>query len=167
MNMSAMSFLPAELVSTNLILANPTAATHEVKIVVASTGFTEPSGALVHIASTVGGTAINSAAGSSVSFQSFVDPGNSSDHTGAAGAFTSGLQLTSFPNGSTALGTALSLVGPYSLIQEYDITLVGGDHVQFQGDTVLSTPEPASMVLVGVGAAGMLVYGWKRRLALA
>jgi hypothetical protein len=167
MNMSAISFSPAELVSTNLILANPTAATHSVKIVVASTDFTSPSGVGVQITSTVGGTAINGAAGSSVTFQSFVDPGNHSDHTGEAGAFTPGLQTTSFPTGSIAHGTASPLAGPYSLIQEYDISLVAGDHVQFQGDTALLAPEPASVILVGFGAAGMLGYRWTRRPAIA
>jgi hypothetical protein len=166
MNMSAISFSPAELVSTNLILANTTTATHTVRIVVASTDFMNPTGG-VQITSTVGGTAINAAAGSSVTFQSFVDPGNHFDHTGEAGAFTPGLQTTSFPTGSIAHATASPLAGPYSLIQEYDITLVGGDHVQFQGDTALVAPEPASVLLVGFGAAGMLGYRWTRRPTMA
>jgi hypothetical protein len=161
-NMSSVSFTPAELLSSNLLLTNTTTATHEVKIVVATTDFSDPSGS-VNIKSTVGGTAINSAAGSAVTFQSFVDPGNRSDHTGEAGAFTPGIQLTNFPTGSIAMGTASPLAGPYSLIQQYDITLVGGDHVQFEGDTALAAPEPASIALLGFGAAGMVGYGWKRR----
>src|SRR5262249_1538366 len=102
MNMSAIAFPPAELASSNLVLTTMTGATHSIKIVVASTDFKDPGVPLLKVMSTVGGTAINSAAGSSVTFQSFVDPGNHSDHTGEAGAFTPGLQLTNFPTGSTA-----------------------------------------------------------------
>jgi hypothetical protein len=164
-NMSAISFNPSELLSTNLLLTNTTAATHTVQIVVASTDFANPvTPPALLLTSTIGGTAINSAAGSSVFFQSFVDQGNHSDHTGEVGAFTTGLQLTNLPTGSVTNAFIGPLAAPYSLIQEYDIMLVGNDHVQFSGDTVLTTPEPASIVLVGFGAAGMLGYRWKRRL---
>ena len=102
-------------------------------------------------------------AGSSVTFQSYVDPGNSSDHTGEAGAARQDSNSPTSQVAAPRTRTASFLVGPYSLIQEYDITLVGNDHVQFQGDTALSTPEPASIVMLSFGAAGMLGYGWKRR----
>jgi len=47
------------------------------------------------------------------------------------------------------------------------IGLIDGGGFSTAGYAPLASPEPASVVLLGFGAAGMLGYGWKRRKAIA
>jgi hypothetical protein len=54
-------------------------------------------------------------------------------------------------------------VGLYSITQEIQITLAPGKQGSITFDSVVTTPEPSSMALAGIGALCMIGYGIRRR----
>ena len=71
---------------------------------------------------------------------------------------------------SGALGTLLisfnnqwSTVGGESWVSNINGPQTGNGHWTISGATTTATPEPASLTLLGIGAVGLLGYGWRQR----
>jgi hypothetical protein len=77
----------------------------------------------------------------------------------------SSLAATYIPNLMPA-GAFSSLFGYTSNVAPVFTTTSIQDSGNSATGTVLGTPEPASIVMIGLGAAGMCGYGWKKRQQL-
>jgi len=58
---------------------------------------------------------------------------------------------------------------PFSLDQLITLSgvkAVGGNQITLSANETLTTPEPATLAMFGLGIAGMCGYGWKRRKAV-
>jgi hypothetical protein len=117
----------------------------------------------------IGGTVAAGGAADVMTFQSYVDPANGQNFTGA-GTLTTGPQSPSitgtgsYSNDHTLVITSLGT--PYSITERFSITMSPGAEVNFSSSTTLSSvvPEPSTMAIAGLGAIGFLGYGLRRRL---
>ena len=77
--------------------------------------------------------------------------------------FDSNKGTTAYPNQAT---TSFVNSGTYTL--QSVLTLKAGDsgNINVNGSTTVSTPEPSTMAIAGLGALGMIGYGLRRRKAM-
>jgi hypothetical protein len=123
------------------------------------------------LASIFGGTTLG--ASSSVTGQAWFDGSNTGNSSSLPGFTTPGGSVAAFSPvfaGSGAFsgsgGAIVSLNGDFALINQVGITFgSSGGTGSFDMDTTLTTPEPSSMTLLGLGAAAMIGYAWRRRMA--
>lgn len=73
-------------------------------------------------------------------------------------------QIVPGPNGTSV---ALIIRTNGDFLAPGFIGVIDGSGTPLPGEVPTLTPEPASVVLLGFGVAGMLGYGWKRRKVLA
>jgi len=103
---------------------------------------------------------------STIVYQSFVDPGNRQNYTGA-GSLSTPLQTfvtTSGYSGSQTAPPVTHLTGPYSITEFFQITISPLSFVSFSPTTtVVAIPEPSSMAIAALGMLGMIGYGVRRR----
>jgi hypothetical protein len=156
----------SELLSSTLRITNSGTSSGTLNLVITGTGFTAPvTPPPVAVSSALGGSA-GPISGTSDTLSFVTKVAGSSLGTGnAALAATAGTEnYTAQPTVNTTLG---SLVGPFSVEHDVNISLTGnGDIVQFTATTDLRpVPEPSTMALVGLGALGFIGYSLRRRKA--
>ena len=152
--------LPNVLNSNALDVSSAAAGT--LNVFVTSQGLTTPTGT-VRFATSFAVNDLSRIA--SVLEQSFFDPGN--------GQYATTTQIDSqlFTAIGTAVGPGITVSGvtsPYSVTEEYTLThllgLVGNDNVTIDLNAVpVSTPEPASLVLLGSALAAFGLIRHRRR----
>lgn len=159
----------AELDSSVLSLLNTTSSIEAIQIQVSANDFTAPTSSGIEFLSHIGGTVLIGGSGSTLSYQSCVDPTNALRSVGSsgvacnAGSFASGLSAPvitaagSFDNSQTT--TIGPLSSPYSISESYVIDLAPGGQINWSASTTLAgaattTPEPSSMALAGLGLLG-------------
>jgi hypothetical protein len=162
----------AETDSAVLTIKNNTSATHTLYIILGANSYVSPvAPPAVTFTSSIGGSRGVQAAGNTgnITFQSYANQSNVITNSG----FTTGLQTispitASFLNSTST--TLSSLAAPYALNQAIAVTLTKGESVRFGGTTSVSgglvtTPEPATMTLWGIGLAACGFAARRRRNA--
>ena len=160
---------PSELLSSAVSVTNTTGVSGKtLTISITGTGFTAPTAppdvtALSHL----GGTVSAGSTGDSLSLTSSVIPAAFvSPFTPQTASFSG---PGSFSNDQTQTITSLPSVGTsFAMVQLLTITLNGeGDTTNYSSSLTLTTPEPSSLVLAGLGGLGLIGYGLRRRKALS
>jgi hypothetical protein len=166
--------LSAFLVGSTLQVTMTDNAAHTISVSVGDTGFTQPLGG--NFTSQLGGT-INSLgnlfAGSTLTFQSYIDPNNGQN---TAGSITPGAQTTFKTGGPGASGSfalndastgasGLTVPPGYSITSNYTLNVAAGsNNSQLNLTTSASltaVPAPAGLLLLGA-AAPVLGLGYLR-----
>jgi hypothetical protein len=170
---------PAEITSSTFSLTHAGIGSNSILVEVTSSGFTSPTTPPpVSVTSSVSG--INPGGLTSLTFQSWVDQANRTDHTASGSSLTPGLQ-SGFPLAGSFNNTApaysiTTLGSPFSLTHLFNVTMTGpgavltlGGHTSLsqQNGTPPPSPEPATLALFGFGILGMAGYGWKNRRKVA
>jgi hypothetical protein len=155
--LGSLSLPQMDLNSLDTKLAGSAADTLTIKLT--DTDFVPFSG-LGTLTTTAGGTLAGSV--TSMKVQAFLDPTNTEFGTPGPGA-----QLTFSTSpfaGSNSVGFG-PLAAPYSLTMVETITAgAGAGSISFDNHLfVTNAPEPASLTLLGLGALGLLGYGWRKR----
>jgi hypothetical protein len=99
--------------------------------------------------------------GSVSAFGFIVDPTIAANTTGTSTLSAGGFDLKT--KGVTLPGTGTYDLGDIATVSGLGLGLADN----FTVTTILSVPEPTSMVLFGIGAVGAMGYSWRRRKLLA
>lgn len=157
-----------EVTSDALSMLNVSSASQTIQIQISANDFS-PTTSSETLLSHIGGTVLIGGAANSLSFQSCVDPSNALRSVGSTGiACTPGstgsgvsapsiAAAGSFDNTQSATVGALS--SQFTLSESYIITLAAGAQINWSASTTLegaavTTPEPNSMALAGLGLLG-------------
>ncbi|HJT30668.1 MAG TPA: PEP-CTERM sorting domain-containing protein [Pirellulales bacterium] len=159
------SDVKAVLDSSTASITNNNSTTETLYISIGAQDFTAPvtPPALI-LSSHIGTTVITGQPGDTLTFQSFVDTANGQNTTTG---YTPGPQSLNLqgPNSpkSDAYAAIASLSANYSMTEYFKVTLAAGDSFNFSTNTQVSTPEPASMTLWGLGLAVCGLVARRRR----
>ncbi|MGD0938626.1 MAG: PEP-CTERM sorting domain-containing protein [Terracidiphilus sp.] len=150
----------AELESASLDIQNTSGATASIEFVFSDSGFTQPAGSALHMASDIAGSVTVDNPDNLASFTSCLSAtdANLTSCTGATDVDGPGfpdITASSFNNDRTL--NINSLGGPYSVTEVLDLTLGAGSDVGFNADSTIEsaatpTPEPATWSLILLGA---------------
>jgi hypothetical protein len=166
----------SDLNSSTFHIQHYGAGSNNLSVAVIGSYFMTPVVPITYFDSQVSG--INSSGAlTALTFQSFADASNNASPGSLAGGF--GAQNPSiYPTIYDDLMGSVnsSLNAPYSVAQKFDLTMSGdGLLVSLGGDTAVSAysgicggpvPEPTSLAMVGLAAAGFGGYVWRRRRLL-
>jgi len=152
----------ADLFSSSVRVQNTNASgTASVEFLIGDTGFTSPTappGSLL-LSSNIGGSVNTGGSGNLFSYLSCVDSGNRQDNcTGTMNtpAVTPNITAT---NSNYSMGSNLtitSLASPFSMTEEFQVTLSGGAVFNWSATTDLAdVPEPASLALLAAALFGL------------
>lgn len=151
----------ADLTSASATFKNSSGSTKSLYIIVTSTGYTSPAGAVTVLSSLSGVSSKDTTASSVLTLKSVVGTLN------PTGTQTQNFPVTPAGGGfnDNATGNIANLGSPFTITQYIQVTLNTGAILKVVGaETSLSpTPEPTSMALLGIGIVGMAGYGWRRR----
>jgi len=161
----------AILQTHTIAVSNSSATAATLTFTMGDTGFTTPSGAGLSLGSSFAGTFLSPTPGAVVTFQSFASPTNVQFGTTVTSGLHSATQLVgSFaPMSFTTAdrNATFTSAGAYSLTDVTNISLAQNAQANVSGTTSVvagggaSTPEPASLGILGAGLAGLL--GLRRR----
>jgi hypothetical protein len=170
----------AFLLGATLAVISTNSAIHSVVVSVGDTNYLTPvTPPNITATSTLGGgtTAGLASPATTLSLESYVDPGNGQNSTvGGLGAQTTYKTGNVNTAGSFALDdkskTLTSLAAGFSMTSVTTIHLGGVTNFNFTTTLDLSqerinaVPEPSSLAIAGIGALGMVGFGLRRRKAL-
>jgi len=156
--------------TTSLTNTTSTTRTHYIKL--GDTGWTGPTvgpGFLL-FDSFIGGSVkdLGVMGNNRLVFQSYVDPGNGQNSIGGPPILTTGVQSPGVASPGSyrddASKNLYHLSGPYSITEYLEVTLGRKASINFSSTTSLTLlPEPSSLAIAGLGALGLVGYGFRRR----
>lgn len=149
---------PSVLSTSSLIIHNTTLGLRTGEAIVSDTGYAGPVGAI----ELSGAGTWSLASGSTTTNRWYADAANGQG--AGLGFLTPGTLLDTFS--SAAVGRSdsyahdftapFSALGPYSMTEQVDLTLVGGGSLVNRGQTMTAVPEPSTWALLALGF-GILV----------
>ena len=149
--------------SASVSVSNTTGSTITVFLTFGDTNFALPIAPPTALLTSNYSDTVLDSGGGSYSFASFVNQSNAQNATTGVGTtpLTGG-----FGSGSSTSDAVMitTLTAPYSMTELLELQLGAGDEITFSNSEKLtSTPEPASMALLGVGLLGLGFVAKRKR----
>jgi hypothetical protein len=150
------------LTSADVDLVNDSTSSLTFDLVISANGFANPAGSGLQVVSHIGGTVVTGFPGTTMAYQSCIDPTNAIETVSSLGAacppgtFASGASGPDISMSGAYQDTKVAplppLGFPYSVNERFFLTLAPGDELNWSSSTVAQqlTPEPATIPLAGV-----------------
>jgi len=169
----------ARLATTAITIRNTSAGTQTLVVTLSASDYTFPSGNPLTLFSSASATASNVSIGANaITFQSYADDANNlyggTTFALSGGAVTTGPQVS----GSVTVGAGQTLdipftpgtnsvlfpgAQPFSMTEQITFVLGAGANVTFNGQSVVSVPAPAGLVLAATALPFFGLGVWRRR----
>lgn len=152
----------AKLIHVETDVTNTSGTTHTLSLVFGDNGFTAPTAPPDVIVFTSAGGNIGFASGAVTgTAKAWLDAANGPVTSTPAGMQVANITGINLPVGGSDYSVLASTGSSYALIQQYNLTAVGGANFNAtMTTTVKVVPEPGALVLMGIGLLG---FGLLRR----